>query len=67
MQCRRGTHQGLALLGHAHAVVVGLEEAVAPELQRIAHVHGDAAGLGRAVCPVVHLRGTGAMPQSEKP
>ena len=51
-----GAHQGLALLGHAHAVVVGLQEAVAPELQRVAHVHSDAARLGWAVRPVLHLQ-----------
>ena len=41
---------------HAHAMVVRLEDTIAPELQRIAHVDGDAAGNGRARVPLVHLR-----------
>ena len=40
---------------HADAVVVALEDTVAPELQRVADVDGDAAGDGRARVPLVHL------------
>lgn len=50
-----GTHQGFTLLGKAHAVVVGLEEAVAPILQRVANVHYNVTRLGGAGLPSVHL------------
>ena len=50
------THRGLALLGHAHAVEVGLEQAVAVRLQRVADVDRDAARDVGAGVPRVDLR-----------
>ena len=49
-------HRGLARGGHADAVEVGLEDAVAPGLQRVAHVDHDAAGDVGARVPALHLR-----------
>ena len=52
----QAAHRGFARLGHADAVVVGLENAVGPGLQRVAHVDHDAAGDVRAGVPALHLR-----------
>ena len=49
-------HRGLAGGGHPHAVEVGLEDAVAPGLQRVAHIDHDAAGDVGARVPALHLR-----------
>lgn len=51
-------HRGLARRRHADAVEVGLEDAVAPGLQRVAHIDHDAAGDMGARVPALYLHST---------
>ena len=40
---------------HAHSVIVALQHAITPQLQRIAHVHNNGVGNVGTGDPVVHL------------
>lgn len=49
-------HRGLARGGHAHTVVVGLQDTVGPGLQGVADIDHDGAGDVRARVPALHLQ-----------
>ena len=51
-----GAHRGLARGGHAHTVVVGLQDTVGPGLQGVADIDHDGAGDVRARVPALHLQ-----------
>ena len=51
-----GAHRGLARGGHAHTVVVGLQDTVGPGLQGVANIDHDDAGDVRARVPALHLQ-----------